>query len=380
MALMDWVKRFVTSRATADRPTTRPHQSSKPIPASQDATQDQPPVMDERPARSATDQAVAKVPAPTMAPPVVTPVPAPIRSTTTAAKPEATLVIRLVDTANHPLQPALVLTGKVGETVHLAFPVIPGYVLLRMDGMTQTFLNEYGLTTLVYQRKWGQPIITYLIDYDSGQLLGLPHLQRASLGATFQLTPPAVDGYHIFRAQGNQHGTYTDHAQRMLYFYRRDAWQTVQRVQQYVTLTTEHPVYDLPAGHPYGYQFPAQSLWRLFAIITLTDQSVWYNLGGNQWLNAEETQRHDHWERHLEIPRVTQLTGHNVRLTGTVDYVPQGSVMIYREPYGEIAGQLANGELLEIRRRIVDDQQLVWYQIGPAAYINARYVRLARQL
>ena len=374
MALMDWVKRFVTPRATAKR-SPRPHQAPRATPAHQAATQDQPPVMDTQPTRPTPQSPVVQSPADAQ-PAVVT---AP-RVTKTTAKPAATLVVRLVDTANHPLQPALVLTGKIGEPVHAAFPVIPGYVLLRMDGMTQTFLSEYGLTTLVYQRQWGQPVITYLIDYDSGQLLDLPQLQRASLGAAFQLTPPTIDGYHIFRAQGNQHGTYTDHAQRMLYFYRRDAWQTVQRVQQYVTLTADHSVYDLPAGQAYGYQFPAQSLWRLFAIITLTDQSVWYNLGGNQWLSAEDTQRHEHWERHLEIPRVTQLTGHDVQLTGTVDYVPQGAVMIYREPYGEIAGQLANGELLEIRRRVVDDQQLVWYQIGPAAYINARYVRLARQL
>ncbi|MDT6980265.1 MucBP domain-containing protein [Levilactobacillus zymae] len=364
MALMDWVKRLITPRVT-----------SRPTPAHRAATQDQPPVMDTQPPRKPTVASTPTAPAP-VAP--VTPRPTP--TVTTQAKPEATLVIRLVDTHDRPLQPALVLTGRLGETVHLTFPTIAGYVLLRMDGMTQTFLNEYGLTTLIYQRQWGQPITTYLIDYDSGQLLALPRLQRDVLGATFQFTPPAVDGYHIFRAQGDQYGTYTTHPQRLLYFYRRDAWQTVQRVEQYVTLTTDHAVYDLPAGQAYGYQFPAQSLWRLFAIITLTDQSVWYNLGGNQWLSAQDTQRHEHRERHLEIPRVTQLTGQDVQLTGTVDYIPHGTVMIYREPYGEIAGQLANGELLEIRRRVVDDQQLRWYQIGPAAYINARYVRLAKQL
>lgn len=363
MAFMDWLRRLVTPAAKRPRPTRH-----RTMPA---APRQQPPHPQVTP------------PKPPQSELAVTPLPpsqTPTAQRATRATPNATLVIRLVDRSDHPLQPALVLTGNIGETVHLTFPTIAGYVLVEMRGMTQTFLSEYGLTTLIYQRQWGQPVTRYLIDYDSGQLLTLPQFYRGNLGAAFRLAAPTLQGYHLFRAQGPQHGTYTTHAQRLLYFYRRDAWQTVQRVHQYVTLTADHAVYDLPAGHAYGYQFPTGSLWRLFAIITLTDHSVWYNLGGNQWLNAVDTHRQDHWERHLELPHLTRLTPQTVHLAGTVDYVPHQTVMIYREPYGEIAGQLATGELLDIRRRIVDDQQLVWYQIGPAAYIRAQYVRLAASL
>lgn len=358
MALFDWLRRLVA-------PT--------------------PPRRSPGPARSKA--AIAR-PVPPKAAPVNPPIAVPVLEPTptsvprpshqTHAQPDATLVVRLVDEHDHPLQPALVLTGQVNGAVHLTLPTIPGYTLLHINGFTQNFLSEYGLTTLVYRRQWGQPVITYLVDYDSGQLLALPQIFRGELTARFQLTPPTVPGYHIFQAQGDQQGQYDRTGKRVVFFYRRDAWQTVQRVHQYVTLTADHAVYDEPAGTAYGYQFPAQSLWRLFAIITLSDQSIWYNLGGEQWLSAVETDRHEHWSRTRQLPQkiTTWPTQTRIQATGIVDYVPQRAVTIFREPYGEIAGQLNNGEKLDIRQRLVDDQHLVWYQIGPAAYINARYVRL----
>ncbi|QMU07317.1 MucBP domain-containing protein [Levilactobacillus suantsaii] len=358
MAFFNWLRRLLTP-TRSHRPTTVPPRQATPVDR---------PFQPQRPTQQLTP-----TPQPTVPPVAVNPV-------TTHEQPNATLVVRIVDSQNRPLQPALVLTGQRGTAVHLTTPTIPGYTLAKMTGFTQTFLSEYGLMTLTYQRQWGYPVLVYQIDYDSGQLLALPGLFRGLLGASFHLAVPPVKGYHIFQAQGPQQGTYTDQTQRLLYFYRRDAWQTVQRVHQYVTLLSNHAVYALPAGQAYRYRFPATSLWRIFAIITLTDQTVWYNLGGNQWLNAAETKRRLHWSRHLELPRQTKLTGKAVQWSGTVDYVPDHAVTFYRDPYGEVAGQLPDGELLEIRRRVVDDQNLIWYQIGPQAYINARYVRLAKQV
>ncbi|KJW11719.1 MucBP domain-containing protein [Levilactobacillus spicheri] len=363
MALFNWLRRLITPPQPRQRPE-RPYRS--------------------RPAARPTQRHDPSV-EPPVTPPVVptvetppAPQPTPIQ---THAQPDATLVVRLVDEANRPLQPALVLTGQLNAPVHLKLPQITGYTLLHINGFTQNFLSEYGLTTLVYRRQWGQPVITYLVDYDSGQLLALPQLFRGELTARFQITPPTVPGYHIFQAQGDQQGQYDRTSKRIVFFYRRDAWQTVQRVRQYVTLTADHAVYDEPAGQAYGYQFPAQSLWRLFAIITLTDGQVWYNLGGEQWLDARETDRHEHWSRTQQLPPkvTTWRTKTATHQVGRVDYVPQGALTIFREPYGEVAGQVQNGDLLEIRQRLVDDQNLVWYQVGPEAYINARYVRLIPQ-
>lgn len=367
MALFDWLRRLVTP-VKPQRPRHR-NRGTAPIRQQPASTPSTPPVAPE------PQQPVKPVATPTTDS-------VPVTATRTHAQPDATLVVRLVDTHDRPLQPALILTGRLGTPVHLATPQIPGYTFLRIDGLTQDFTSAYGLTTIIYQRKWGHPIITYLVDYDSGQLLALPQVVRGQLNTDFHLTPPPITGYHIFQAQGDQQGQFGPTAQRMIYLYRRDAWQTVQRVRQYVTLTADHQVYDEPAGRTYGYQFPATSLWRLFAIITLTDQSVWYNLGGNQWLNAVDTDRHEHWSRTLQLPPkiTTWQTQADTQLAGVVDYVPNDAVTIYREPYGEVAGQLANGELLDIRRRLVDDQNLVWYQVGPEAYINARYVRLAQNL
>ncbi|MDT7014850.1 MucBP domain-containing protein [Levilactobacillus namurensis] len=369
MALLNWLRHLVTrptSRPRHQRPLTRRTRQALPRPSTHAPVPPQP-----------TEPPVPHQLAPEAVTPAAPTSPAPV----THAAPDATLVVRLVDQRDHPLQPALVLTGQLNAPVRLKIPEIPGYTLLDIQGFTQNFLSAYGLTTLVYQSIWGQPVTTYLIDYDTGQLLALPRTLRGKLRTPYQLTPPAVTGYHIFQAEGNQHGQFSDQSKRVLYFYRRDAWQTVQRVHQYVTLTADHDVYDLPAGTAYGYQFPATSLWRLFAIITLTDQSVWYNLGGNQWLAATDTQRHQHWSRVMALPpKVTIWTQRQtVHWTGHVDYVSQGRLTIYREPYGEVAGQLQNGDALDIRQSLTDDQGLVWYQVGPAAYINARYVRLNPQ-
>lgn len=315
-------------------------------------------------------------PTPSVSPDTGVPTPPAPTAPQSLSRP-ATLVVRVVTDHNRPLQPALVLTGRVGDDVHLRVPQIAGYVLHHLTGYTQNFISEYGLMTLVYDRLWGQPVIAYLVDYDTGRLLMPPAMKRGRLGDTFHFIPPTLPNYRIFQAQGEPNGSYTTTAQRLVYYYRRQAWQTVQRVHQYVTLLSDHFVYDDPAGKVYGYQFPAKSLWRIFSMITLENGEIWYNLGGAQWLDARDTQRHAHWSRQLKLPpKISQWITTAVNLSGIVDYVPHDQVTIFREPYGEIAGQLKDGEPLAILKRLNDDQGLTWYQVGPQAYINGRYVRL----
>lgn len=360
MAFFDWLRRVIEP---ARPPKHRPrHAQRRAAPVTPPDTPVTPPT----------------TPAPlTPTPQPVSSTPQPTPAMTTQPPVTATLVVRLVDDQDRPLQPALVLTGQLHHTVRFRFPEIPGYALRDVHGFTQTYLSEYGLTTLVYVRHWGQPIISYLVDYDTGRLLQLPSILRGRLGTPFSLTPPPVTNYHIFQAQGQQRGTFTDQPGQVVYYYRRDSWQTVQRVHQFVFLQSDHQVYDEPNGRAYGYQFPTDSLWRLFMVITLTNGDEWYNLGGEQWLRAQETVRRDHQFIDLHLPAPAKWHPQAFSRIGTVDYIPHQAVSIYREPYGETAGQLKHGEALDIRGRVVDDQQLVWYQIGPAAYINARYVRLA---
>lgn len=356
MAFFDWLRRLIEPA-----PRRGPKHAMRRGSSSQ-----QPMVPKVTPAISERPQPTPVAPVAPVTP-VITKQPTP--------DPTATLVVRLVDEHDQPLQPALILTGQLHHPIHFRFPIIPGYVLTHTHGFTQDFITEYGLTTLTYQRQWGQPVVTYLIDYDNGQLLKLPTIQRGRLDSRYQLTPPEFPGYHIFQAQGVQRGQFSRQAQRVIYFYRRDAWQTVQRVHQYVLLNVDHQILDQPAGQAYGYQFPANSLWRLFVVVTRTDGSVWYNLGGEQWLAATETTLRDH-PLPTALPRRHHWTVHPFERLGSVDYVPHAAVTIFKEPYGESVGQLDHGEPLDIRGRIVDDQQLVWYQIGPDAYIRAYYVRL----
>lgn len=365
MAFFDWLRRVIEPKQSPKRrprhAQRRRHSDSDPV---------EPPIMPPMVSASRPTSA-ATLEAPKIAPQVTPPQQATPPIT-------ATLVVRLVDEQNRPLQPALVLTGQLHHPVHFHFPQIPGYALQTIHGFTQDYLTEYGLTTLIYARHWGQPIISYLVDYDSGRLLELPDILRGRLGTSYSLTPPAVENYHIFQAQGRQRGTFTNQSSQVVYFYRRDSWQTVQRVHQFVFLQADHDIYNAPNGQAYGYQFPTDSLWRLFQIITLTNGDVWYNLGGAQWLSAKETVRREHQFIDFGLPAPATWQPEPFERLGTVDYVPGKSVSIYQEPYGETAGQLAHGAALDIRGRIVDDQQLVWYQIGPDAYINARYVRLVK--
>ncbi|WP_125547515.1 MucBP domain-containing protein [Levilactobacillus lindianensis] len=355
MAFFDWIKRLIEPKPRRRQPQpvspTRRLPSAPLTRAESPVTPPQPPIPP-RPSK-----------------PQVQPKPAPLG-------PAATLVVRLVDESDRPLQPALVMTGHQGEPIHYHFPDITGYALLRIEGFTQDFISEYGLTTVIYRRRLGQPVIAYLVDFDSGRLLELPQIHRGGLATSYTLTPPNISGYHIFQAQGPQRGRFTDTPAMVVYYYRRDAWQMVQRVHQYVFLQADHQVYDEPAGLAYNYQFPADSLWRLFMVVTLTNGDIWYNFGGNQWLAAEQTVRRDHQVVQPALPPVSRWQPEPFDRMGTVDYVPGSAVSIYREPYGETAGQIDHGDPLDIRGRIIDDQQLVWYQIGPEAYINARYVRL----
>lgn len=288
--------------------------------------------------------------------------------------PAATLVVRLVDQRDRPLQPALILTGYQFGPVHGEIPEIEGYVLVDIQGFTQTFLAEYGLMTLTYAKEQGQPLLTYFLDYDNGHLLRKPEIKRGLLGAPYASVPPEFPFYRIFQAHGDHKGHYSRQSNQMTYFYRRNDWETVQQVHQFMELLVDHVIYDAPAGDPYTYQFPATSIWRVFTIITRQNHEKWLNLGGAQWIPMTDVERRDGPIR-PELPHRTWHPEPYDRL-GIVDYVTHQAVTVFEEPYGASNGEIENGATIEIRGRIIDDQQLIWYQIGPDTYINARYTRL----
>ncbi|GAK48302.1 hypothetical protein LOSG293_240190 [Secundilactobacillus oryzae JCM 18671] len=266
--------------------------------------------------------------------------------------------------------------GQLGDVINFDVQPTTSYTLSAISGYTQHFPAEYAIMTLQFERQFGQPVIYYQIDYDTNEILAYPTIISGRIGESFEMVPPVAKGYNLIRVQGSSRGRFTDKVHPIFAFYRKEAWQTVKNVNFYIELKRALQPFDEPDGQKQAINLPAKSVWRVFQQITKVDGTIWYNIGGAEWLTAKYTASHTH-------PMKPELTYAGMRfhsnplaLTGQIDFVAGRSVTTYDQPYGASIGKLADGEKVNITHILRDDQGLHWYQLDTGAVLLATYIKV----
>lgn len=296
----------------------------------------------------------------------------PLQTTTSIS---AAVLVLYLDDANATLAQPQWLHGEIGERLHFRPQQFDDYLLYHIIGFTTTFTNPYQIMTLQFTKKLGHPVVLYPTDYDTGELLSPPITQSGHLNDPFAFALPEIGGYHMIKANRPLTGHFTNQAQVIVVMLRRSNWSSVQRVNLYVQVLYDTVIVDLPAGDPYDFEFPQNSIWRAFIRINTVHDGTWYNLGGPQWISGKNVQL-------TEKPPLPQISAQTkVKFTtfhasGTINYVTDQKLHTYVTPNGQAAQQLTDGTTVQITGRFKDNNQITWYRLDDNSVIQTHYVLL----
>lgn len=290
---------------------------------------------------------------------------------------EALILVHHLDKDGHELQTPDMIAGTIGEEIHLPAVTVPGYHLVRIDGLTRWFTQPKARIVLTYERQAGQPVWVYAYDIDQRQLIGRPTMYRGPLRDAYRVTAPTVAGFKLLRSVGDLTGEYTTTSKTVLFFYRNQNWQQTDLSTGFVQIRSTTAVYPYPGATATHYPTKLQpgSTYKTYMRVQLNNGGTWYSIGDDQWIAAP----------HVELTTGSALlptlpAGYHVQdqrpihQTGVVNFVPGKAVHTYLEPYGRYLTTVHHGTTLELSERLADDNGVVWYRIKGRGYLPGRYL------
>lgn len=280
-----------------------------------------------------------------------------------------------LDEDDNPIKKPDILIGNSGERFSIQLPSFDRYYLSAIDAFSTYFEDDDQEVTLRYALKDGLPVLVYFLDIDTGKVLRHVRIFSGKLGKPYNVHAEDIPDYRVINNTGQTYGYFDDRTHGIIFYYRRINWQTVQPVEYYVRLKSDHDVFDEPNGEVLKTGLPANVIAKVFARIDTTDNRSWLNIGGFEWIQNDHLEPSDPPTNHL-IPPITKTSRNPVMLFGTIDFVAGKPIDVFDEPYGNTVGVLENGSRISIKARIVDDQGLIWYELADQSVIFSEYVRI----
>ncbi|GHP14748.1 hypothetical protein YK48G_21730 [Lentilactobacillus fungorum] len=285
------------------------------------------------------------------------------------------VVIFYLDENDHEIRPADILNGVSGERIDFRFPSFDQYYVTAIDDFTSHFEDDDQEITVHYELKQGKPVFVNTIDTDTGAVLNSIKVLTNKLGTNYEATPPTIPNYRLISRLGQSLGSFSNRIQHIVFAYRKADWQTVQAVEYYVKLTAHHDVFDAPNGTPLRTGLPQNLVIKIFGRVTTTDGQDWLNIGGFEWIQNKQLQPSDP-PTHPVAGLITKTSRNPVRLFGTISFIPGQTIATYRKPYGDQVGTLTDGSRISIVATIVDDQNLIWYELPDHSVLPRNYVNV----
>lgn len=286
-----------------------------------------------------------------------------------------TITYFFVDEQNELIQAPDRIVGTVGQRVHYQLPTVADYYFAGVDELITTFPEEDAAVTISYVKMPGSPVQIYHLNYDTGQVMHPMQVITGTVGQAYQTTPLSFPGYRVIQSTGLTKGIFTSKTNQIVYFYRPQNWHTVQPVHQFIKLTAPTTVFSGIDGDPLPVSLPAQVILRVFTIITTNEDQGWLDLGGAEWIKASA-----HYEK-IKSPVTDEIVSPNwqreqLATTATVDIAPNTTVASYNRPNGQAVNNWTNSTAIEVTSKVIDEQQVVWYQLEDQSYLPAIFVNI----
>ncbi|WP_047999320.1 MucBP domain-containing protein [Lactiplantibacillus herbarum] len=298
-------------------------------------------------------------------------------ATPTVNHTEALILVHHLDNAGNELQTPDMIAGTIGDEIHLPDVTIDGFHLVHIDGLTRWFTTAQASITLTYERQAGQPVWMYAYDIDRRELIGRPTMYRGQLRTAYEVTAPTVAGFKLLRSVGDVTGEYTTISKTVLFFYRNQNWQQTDLSTGFIQIHTLTKVFPYPGATTTQYPTRLQpgSTYKTYMRVRLTDHTIWYEIGGDQWIPESHLQLTTGDNLLLKLPAGYHVQNQRaVQQTGIVSFVPGKHVHTYSEPYGRYLGTVDHGTTVNLIERLADDNGVVWYRLQDQGYLPGRYL------
>jgi len=135
-----------------------------------------------------------------------------------------------------------------------------------------------------------------------------------------------------------------------------------------VTINQPTLIYQTASkAQPSTRTLPANTNWRAFTTTKAADGTVWYNLGGHQYVSAKDTTF-----RATTMPSLT-ATNRNV----TIHYISGYGIALWRDNAGKQFAQryLMTGSRWHVNQIARWANGQTFYQVGTNQWIDARYTK-----
>lgn len=293
----------------------------------------------------------------------------------------ALVVVSYLDETGAALQKADLISGQVGQAFQLTIPEFPNHYLARLVNYHHYFLHARANIQLIYATQLAAPVIVYHYD-EQHHLLKAPQYLLGHPNDTYTTEPLKLPHYRILRASVNRSGQFSQTVQVVIYLYRNLTfrWQT-RYLKTRVQLLTTKQAFKMPNDQPLPAPLPAQSVWQVFRKVCAADGSLWYDLGG-QWITTVATKRYRQQPRFnpQALPSAKPLYQQTALIPGqrrgAVDFVPGKHVQTWSRPYGDFRNQLAHGQIVNIVKGVILENNTVWYQLEDDSWLEENYLQL----
>lgn len=306
------------------------------------------------------------------------------------------ITIHYLDSVNQVLHPPVTVLGAFNEPLTIPWRTIPGYLLYDIRNFQRTFLLTQDGIDLIYTKQLAAPIMVFHED-ETGTLLAEPQFIRGDLSRHYQLQPLTKYLNVFVGVSQAPQGTFSKNVQQIHFHY-----QVAQAHQQRFTIGADNAVkmrvakaaYSRPASDArLDWHLPAGSTWQIFKTSKqTTTHAIWFNLGGDLWVNSLNTQLvtltpHQLGHTAAEPPAMPaqaplQLssafaTVHREQLhrQAQINASPYFPISQWTQPYGQIASQrLANGTLVLVQQLITLENGSEWALLDQGYYVEIKYL------
>ena len=123
---------------------------------------------------------------------------------------------------------------------------------------------------------------------------------------------------------------------------------------------------------------PKNSSWKAYQVVTLADNSQWYNLGGNQWVSSKyavETNKVVNKPAPSLSNTNTNWTINNVNNNVKINYTGKGQVAVW-DGYGnnkKIVKYVPKNSSWKVLKEATPQNGYVWYNLGGDQWITSEF-------
>ncbi|OLF69469.1 hypothetical protein ACX53_07840 [Loigolactobacillus backii] len=302
------------------------------------------------------------------------------RSLIPAVQSALVVVFYLTETGKQLAKP-LIFSGQLNQAFKVNFPEFNNYYLATITNYHSYFVYPRTSIQLIYAQQVAAPVIVFHFNQEH-QLLRQPEYLVGTLGAPYQTHHLHLKQYRAVRATSNRQGQFSGKTQIVNYFYQTSAiiWST-RYLDSYISLRTQVQAFRFPGQSPLRSSLPKQSIWRIFRKVKIFDGSLWYDLGG-QWISVVHASRlkQSPFIRQQPKPLTPPLFRQTAIIPGSrraaISFASDQAVTTWSKPYGDPLHRLRHGQIVNIIKGTILNNNSVWYELEDASWLEEHYLHL----